>query len=175
MSRYRLRAYFYLILVAVIWGTAGPVIKFTLDGLDPLPFITYRLTISAVISLVFFLNKLRKGRKFRQLRANLPLSLLYGFLAVPVALGILFIGLDKSTVLDLTLIGVIGPLMVTAGAAIFFRDHITRREKIGIAIVLLGVIFNSLFPIFKSGEGLKLTGNILLILFLFADSSAVLI
>src|SRR3989344_7154001 len=174
MNPHRLRAYIYLLLVVVIWGIAGPVIKFTLEGIDPLPFISYRLVISSVFSACFFAVKINRGKKFRQLRVHLPLALLYGFLAVPAALGLLFVGLDNTTVLDLTLIGVIGPMVVTAGGAFFFREHITKKEKIGIAVVLVGVLFNSFFPIFKS-EGVKLTANILLLAYLFADAGSILI
>jgi len=163
-----------LIAVAVIWGAASPVIKYTLEGIDPLPFIAYRLGISAVFSVFFFLRKLKKGKQFRQFRANFPAVLLYGFLAVPVALGILFFGLDNTTVLDLTLIGIVGPLLVTLGGTVFFKDTITKREKTGISIVLLGVIFNSLYPLFRSEE-LRLTGNLLLILYLLADCASILI
>src|SRR3990172_1552392 len=137
MNPQRLRAYTYLLLTAAIWGIAGPVIKFTLDGIDPLPFISYRLAISAVISIIFFMIKIKRGKKFRQLRAHMPFALLYGFLAVPAALGLLFAGLDNTTVLDLTLIGVIGPMIVAVGGAVFFSEHITKRERIGISIVLV--------------------------------------
>src|SRR3990172_6520942 len=126
MNPQRLRAYTYLLLTAAIWGIAGPVIKFTLEGIDPLPFISYRLAISAVISIFFFLGKIKRGKKFRQLNAHLPLALLYGFLAVPLGLGLLFVALDNTTVLDLTLIGVIGPLIVTAGGSLFFHERITK-------------------------------------------------
>src|SRR3990167_11119337 len=132
MSPKRLKAYIFLLLVALIWGIAGPVIKFTLEGIDPLPFISYRLAISAVISIIFFILKIKKGKKFRQLRVHLPLVFLYGFLAVPAALGLLFAGLDNTTVLDLTLIGIIGPIVVLLGGALFFHEHITKREKVGI-------------------------------------------
>src|SRR3989337_3194973 len=111
MSTKRVKAYIYLLLVALIWGIAGPVIKCTLKGIDPLPFISYRLAISAVISIIFFILKIKRGKKFRQLMTHLPLGLLYGFLAVPAALGLLFVGLDNTTVLDLTLIGIIGPIV----------------------------------------------------------------
>ena len=148
MNPNRLRAYFYLILVAAIWGAAGPIIKFTLEGLDPLPFLSYRFAIASALSLVFFAVKLKKGKKFRRLKANFSLAFVYGLLAVPIALGILFIGLDKTTVLDLTLIGVAGPLLVTAGGVHFFHDRITKRERIGILVVLAGVVLNSFFPIF---------------------------
>ncbi|OGM27291.1 hypothetical protein A2962_01930 [Candidatus Woesebacteria bacterium RIFCSPLOWO2_01_FULL_39_61] len=174
MNPQRLRAYTYLLLTAAIWGIAGPVIKFTLKGIDPLPFISYRLAISAVISIIFFILKIKRGKKFRQLMTHLPLVLLYGFLAVPAALGLLFVGLDNTTVLDLTLIGIIGPIVVLLGGALFFHEHITKKERVGITIVLIGVLLNSLFPIIKS-EGIRLTANILLLSYLIVDSSSILI
>ena len=174
MNPKRLRAYIILISVAAIWGAAGPIIKFTLEGIDPLPFLAYRFALSAVFSLIFFGRKLNSGKKFRQFRANFWFVLVYGLLAAPIALGILFTGLDKTTVLDLSLIGIIGPLFVIAGGALFFRDRITRREKIGISIVLIGVLLNSVYPIFKS-EGVRLTGNLLLIFYLFADTGSILL
>jgi len=175
MSGNRLKSYLILILVAAIWGAAGPIIKFTLGGIDPLPFLTYRFSISAVLSIIFFGVKIKRGKKFKKLKKHFPLAAAYGLLAVPIALGVLFLALDRTTVLDLTLIGVIGPIVTTAGGAYFFRDRITRREKMGIAIVLLGVILNSFFPIFKAGSGIRFTGNILLLVFLLADSSSILI
>jgi drug/metabolite transporter (DMT)-like permease len=175
MNRTRLKAYLYLLATAAIWGTAIPIVKFTLQGIDPLPFLAYRFTIAAIFSLFIFGIKIYQGKKFKRLRANYPWAIFYGLLAVPVALTILFMGLDRSTVLDLTLIGVIGPLLVTAGGGLFFRDHITAKEKTGIGIVLLGVIINSLFPIFNSGESVRLTGNLLLLLFLLADTGSILV
>jgi drug/metabolite transporter (DMT)-like permease len=96
-------------------------------------------------------------------------------LAAPIALGTLFAGLDRSTVLDLTLVGAIGPMVVALGGAVFFKDRITKKEKAGIAIVLLGVFLNSLAPLFRNGSGVVLTGNLLILAFLFADSSSILI
>mgnify|MGYP001597495960 CR=1 FL=1 len=55
MNPARLRAYLMLLVVAVIWGIASPVIKYTLGGFDPLTFLTYRFGISSIISIVIFL------------------------------------------------------------------------------------------------------------------------
>lgn len=172
MTSYRLRAYIYLLIVAVIWGAAGPVIKFTLGGIDPFPFLSYRFAVAAIFSTIFFLVK---GTKIPKPRKSLPFVILYGLLAVPIALGMLFVGLDKSTVLDLTLIGVIGPLIVTAGGAIFFRDRITHREKIGILIVLAGALINAFSPLFTGNIEARVTGNIFLLTFLLADSGSILV
>ncbi|QQS39506.1 DMT family transporter [Candidatus Woesebacteria bacterium] len=172
---FRNRAYLNLILVAAIWGIASPVIKFTFNGIDPLPFLAYRFLIAGTISLIFFARKIRRGKKFRQLRANFWAASLYGILAVPVALGILFFGLEKSTVLDLTLVGTIGPLIVTAGGALIFHDKITKKEKLGISIVIVGLVINTFFPLFQAGEAVKFSGNILLVLYLFSDSGSILL
>jgi len=175
MNPHRLRAYIYLIIVAAIWGLAAPVIKFTLGGIDPLPFLAYRFTIASIFSLAYFLVKIARGKKFKYLRANLGLAIVYSLLAIPIALGVLFVGLDKSTVLDLALIGVVGPMIVSLGGAYFFRDHITKREKIGIAIVVFGVALNSISPIFGTDIKFKLAGNLLLLIYLLADSASILI
>ena len=172
MNPHRLRAYFYLLLVAVIWGTAVPIIKFTLQGIDPLPFLSYRIAIASLVSIIFL--KIG-GVKLPKPKETFPLLLAYGFLAVPLALGALFTGLDKSTVLDLTLIGAIGPMVVIFGGALFFRDHITRKEKIGIGIVLVGVFINSFYPILQGSPQIRLTGNLFLIIFLLSDSASVLV
>lgn len=160
-------------LAAIIWGTAAPIIKFTLGGIDPLPFLAYRFSIAAVVSLVFFSIKIFKGKKFHYLKKNFKLVLIYGFLAVPLSLGVLFFGLDNTTVLDLSLIGAIAPLIVMLGGVLFFHDRITKKERAGILIVLLGVFINSFVPIFKN-DGLRLSGNLLLIVYLLADSGSIL-
>ncbi|MBN1168278.1 DMT family transporter [Candidatus Woesebacteria bacterium] len=174
MTSHRKKAYIFLIITAALWGAASPIIKFTLGGIDPLPFLAYRFLIAGFLSISIFSFKLIKGKKFRHFRANFWQVFLYGLLAVPLALGILFFGLDKTTVLDMTLIGVIGPMVVTLGASLFFHDKITSREKVGITIVLAGAILNSLFPLL-SKNGSRLTGNILLLLYLLSDAGSVLL
>lgn len=172
MTSHRLRAYFYLLLVAIIWGAAGPVIKFTLGGIPPLPFLAYRFTISAIISLICFSTK---GVKLPKSKSTLPYVILYGLLAFSIALGALFTGLEKTTVLDLALISTIGPLIITAGGALIFKDHITRREKAGIVIVLMGALINSFYPILSGRSDLRFTGNIFIFAFLLSDTSSVLL
>lgn len=171
MTKHRLKSYIYLLLVALIWGAAGPIIKFTLGGIDPLSFLAYRFGISAVFSVIYFLIK---GIKLPKPKKTLPQIIFYGILTFPLALGFLFTGLDKSTVLDFTLIATIAPLIVTAGGAAFFHDRITHREKIGISIVLFGACINSLAPLFFNNSNLRLSGNIFIIAFLLFDSASIL-
>ncbi len=171
MTNYRTRAYIYLLLVAIIWGAAGPIIKYTLGGLDPLPFLAYRFAISGVIAVLYFVFT---GFSFSKIKSVIPAAIVYGLLAFTVALSALFTGLDNSTVLDLTLLATISPLIIAAGGAILFRDNITKQEKIGVSIVLLGVIINNFYPFLAGEARTHLSGNLFLLLFLLADTSSVL-
>src|SRR3989304_991378 len=107
----RTLAYLALIATALIWGAAGPVIKFTLGGLN-----------------------------FPKNKKTLGLAILYGFLTSTVALGLLFLGLEKTTVLNMTMMAMIGPLLIVAAGELFFHERVSRHEKIGIGIALTGTI-----------------------------------
>jgi len=129
------------------------------------------LAIASLFSLAFFFAK---GVRLPKSKSSLLLLFLYGFLAVPLALGILFIGLSSATVLDLTLISAIGPMVVTLGAGFLLHEHITKKERLGIVVVLIGVFLNIFYPLLANGQS-HFTGNLFLLAFLFADSSSALL
>ncbi|MBI3443236.1 DMT family transporter [Candidatus Woesebacteria bacterium] len=159
MNRYRVRAYLELLLVSAIWGIAGVVIKYTLGGFDPLIFLTYRFAISTVLGMGLFAFY---GVKIPQNPKILAITLFYGFLTSTVALGLLFLGFDKTTAIDATLISASGPIFVAAAGAIFLKEHVTSREKIGITIAFLGTAITILEPILKNHDGFAgFEGNLL--------------
>lgn len=167
----RRKADYYLIAAMAIWGMAGPIVKFTLDGIDPLPFLSYRFFLASILSVFlikYFKLKIPKGKL-------LLLTITYGVLATTIALSILFFGLKNSSALDLTLIGTTGPLIIAVGGWLIFRDKITRRELKGISLALLGTLIVTIGPLLQNGVGLRLTGNILLFIFLLIDSSSILL
>ncbi len=168
MTLYRRNAYLRLLGAAAIWGAASPVVKYTLGGIDPFSFLAYRFFISGVIAAII----LKRRKLHHKLRENFISVSLYGFLAFTLSLSFLFLGLDKSTVLEVTLLGTTGPLVVTLGGYYFFHDHITKREKAGITIALVGVFINSIYPLLDTGNELMFTGNVLIILYLLVDSAS---
>ncbi len=173
MTKPRLRAYLALLATAAIWGAATPIIKFTLGGVSALTFLTYRFALSAglaLLSLPFGGLKLPPSPRPR------ILSFLYGFLVSTVSLGLLFLGLEKTTVLDSTLITMIGPLLILAAGALFFRERITRQERFGIGVALFGTLLTTLEPLLQNGTAIsQLKGNLLIILYLIANTAAVVL
>lgn len=171
MRNYRLKAYTYLLLVAAIWGIAGPVIKYTLGGIDPLPFLTIRFFISSLVAvpmLVFRKTNIFKKDHFKKV-------LIFGFLASTVALGLLFAGLERTTVLNASFITLTGPLIISAAGVVYLKEHVTKKEKMGMSIALIGSLILIVQPILTYGlSSGQMLGNILVLGYLVANTASVI-
>ncbi|MFC1646755.1 DMT family transporter [Patescibacteria group bacterium] len=169
---YRTKAYFYLLIVSIIWGIAAPVIKFTLSWFDPFLFLSYRLAISSVIAVIILVYK-------KQKLPTKPKSLfnifLFSITSVTFALGLLFLGLNQTSAVTGSIISLVGPLILVLGGTYFFHDHVTKKERFGILLALGGamiIVFESMFTNKSMGTFL---GNLLIIGATFSDKIAVLI
>ncbi|MBI5448772.1 DMT family transporter [Candidatus Gottesmanbacteria bacterium] len=170
----RLSAYLMLLIVSVIWGVAGPVIKFTLHDFPPLIFLSYRFAISGVIALVYFATT---KTRFPSKPKDIGLATIYSIFAVTLALGLLFFGFDKTTSLTGTLLSAMAPIIVVAAGAIFLKEHVTKIERAGITIAFAGTLITVAGPLFSGSSGSvlgSLEGNGLIILSIFVDAVATL-
>ncbi|WKZ25690.1 MAG: DMT family transporter [bacterium] len=161
MNPARLRAYLMLLAVSAIWGVASPVIKFTLQAFDPDIFLTYRYFISTLLAIVIFIFA---GLKLPRNLNTIIVLIVYAFLNSVVGLGLLFFGMDNTTVLDMTLITLLMPLIVSTAGVIFLNEKVTKREKIGIGIAIIGTLLTVVEPLFiNNGASLKISGNLLIL------------
>ena len=159
MNSARKRAFIELLLVAVIWGVATPIIKYTLEGFSPVIFLTYRFFISTVIALIIFSAT---GIKFPKNQKVLWVTLLNGFLISTVSLGLLFLGTAKTTSINSNIISAMTPVMIAIAAVFFLKERIGKRESIGILIALAGTLITVVEPLYTSPSGFgQLTGNLL--------------
>lgn len=167
--RSRLKAYILLLIVAVIWGIAGPVIKITLGSIPPDLFILYRFLISAIISLTIFIFN---GIKLPKDKTSLIELFTYCLLNSSISLGLLFWGTSKTSLLDMSLISLFGPLLLVTAGYFFLKDRITKREKIGTLIAFIGALIIGISPLIGSttGDG-RLFGNILIFLSLVSGAT----
>lgn len=168
MNPARKRAYIELLIVTAIWGLASPIIKYTLGGLDSLTFLTYRFGLSSIVAFaIFWIYKLRLPSDKKVLWKLIG----QGFVTSSVALGFLFFGLKNTTVLDSSLITLASPLLITIAGVVFLNEHVTRKEKIGMAIALVGTVLTIVEPLFTNGGGaLRLSGNIMIVGYLIATA-----
>lgn len=163
----RIKAYLVLLFATAIWGVAGPVIKYTLGGIETVPFLTYRFALSALVGVITFLIfgfHLPKNPKL------VIFLLIHSLFSSTIALGLLFFGLENTTVLEMTIITLAVPVLTSTAGAYFLREHVTKREKLGMAIALLGTLFTVVEPLFlNGGSATRFSGNILIFLYIVAN------
>lgn len=160
MKTARVRAYLMLLVVAIIWGIASPIIKFTLDVFSPAVFLTYRYAISTLLALIFIYFG---GLNFPKSIQNKLWLLLYAFLNGVLALGMLFFGMKNTTVLDMSLITLLLPLSVSLAGFYYLREKITKKEKIGMTIAILGTAITIIEPlVINGGNQIEFSGNLLI-------------
>lgn len=153
MNKVRLKAFLLLLTVSIIWGIAGPVIKLTLAEVPPFIFLTYRFLISSLVAIpVLYFTKFKLSH---DPKVNFKIFFA-SFLNSTGALGLLFWGAEKTTLLQMSLITVFGPILSVLMGYLFLHDHITKREKLGIGITFLGSIFIIIEPFL---EGVNVSGN----------------
>lgn len=174
MPKRRLTAVIELLIVSVIWGLASPVIKTTLVTFPPFVFLTYRFLVSSVIATVYFV---RVRPKMTVSTRDATLILLYSVFAVTVGLGLLFIGIERTTALASSVLHSFSPLATMILGALLLRERITKNERIGALIAFAGTIAVVLSPL-ASGLGTDslginmMDGNLLVAIALLMDAGA---
>jgi len=168
----RIKAYLYLLTTCVIWGIASPVIKYTLNYIQPFAFLFIRFLIVTLVLLPIFFVYLNKKKIKLTFKKILKLSFL-GFLGTTLGLSLLFIGYKHTTAIDGSLIYSVSPMFVIIGGALFLKEQVTKLEKVGALLAFFGSIVTIIQPLLE-GKALALEnigGNVLV--FLSAISWAV--
>jgi drug/metabolite transporter (DMT)-like permease len=162
MSKHRLSAYIYLLAASIIWGVAVPIIKYTLYNFPPLIFLVYRFWISASIGVgILFLTRPKLPKD--------PLTMLnvgvISILTTTIALGLLFVGVERTTSMSTNVLGAITPLLTAVAGVIFLKEHMSRLEKIGATIAVLGTLLSVVEPVLASEGNVlyaTITGNVII-------------
>lgn len=178
MVRHRFTAYLMMLLVSVIWGVAGPVIKFTLHDFPPLIFLSYRFAISSMIALIVFsVTKERLPKKGKAIEGIIG----YSLLAVPVALGLLFFGFEKTTSLTGNVLTAMTPMATVIAGVLLLREHVTSIERTGLLLAFVGTLVIIFGPLWHDGLGAdvsslgSLEGNLLIVASIMVDALSALL
>lgn len=164
----RIKAYLMLLLVSIIWGIASPIIKLTLNDIPADLFLFYRFLISTVVAIPFVL---RFSPSLKKIFGSIRSIAAHSIFTAILSLGFLFWGMEKTTVLNASLIQTLGPLIVSFFGYRFLNDRITAKEKKGLLIAFLGsmVIYIELL-LFKNGGLGQMEGNLLILAYLISNA-----
>ncbi|OGG23719.1 hypothetical protein A3A79_00740 [Candidatus Gottesmanbacteria bacterium RIFCSPLOWO2_01_FULL_43_11b] len=167
-----------MFIVSIIWGVAAPVIKFTLHDFPPLIFLSYRFAISSIIALIVFsVTKERFSKKGKAVEGMIG----YSLLAVPVALGLLFFGFDKTTSLTGNVLTAMTPMATVIAGVLLLREHVTGIERTGLTLAFAGTLVIIFGPLWHDGLGTdtsslgSLEGNLLVIAAIIIDALSALL
>lgn len=174
MTNKRVSAYLYILLTAIIWGAAGPIIKFTLADFPPLIFLTYRFALSSIIGLIYFAKNKEKTTKNSNL---LLLILLCAFVTSTLRLGSLFFGFDETSSISATLISSMTPVFMALTGYFLLKEHISKSELFGMGIAMIGTLISILTPILAETDFINasLYGNLIVLGSVLIDVFSVLL
>ena len=163
MSKKRLTAYLLLTFTAAIWGIAGPVIKATLSFIPPFTFLFWRFLLASIIFLPFFIWLARKEKE--TLKTLLPIVPI-GFLGIPLCLAFVFLGFERTSALDGTILSALAPIFIVLAGVFFLKEKVSKLEALGLAVAIAGSVVMVSQPLLEGGGFARnnLLGNIFIIL-----------
>ena len=159
----RLLPYLALFVASIIWGITAPVIKNTLNFVEPLTLLFWRFLFAVVISSPFLVFYLKKNPiKLSWLPKLFTIAVLGGVL--PLILG--FYGLKYTSSVEAVLIGSLSPLSVAITASFYLKEKLSKKELVGISLAVAGTFSVAIEPFFQAGLAgdNRLLGNFLIFL-----------
>jgi drug/metabolite transporter (DMT)-like permease len=130
------RAWLLLAALVIVWGCHWTVAKIGLQTIPPFTYAMLRLLVAMAVLAALMQGA---GRLHRPARADVPIIISYGLLAIAAGIGIMnlalpFVEAGRASILAYTL-----PLWVVPIVAIVSRTLPTRPEVTGLVLGLAGL------------------------------------
>jgi len=160
-----LKGYVFILITTIIWASAGPIIKYTLDYIPPLTFLFLRFLIACSVLLPYTIYEIQKVKVNPKDYFNF---LLLGIFS-QTSLALIFIALRYSTSIDNAVIGILGSILSVTAGSYFYKDKVNSYTKKGLLLASVGTLIVVLEPILSDGNSTKITerlfGNLLLLIY----------
>ncbi len=126
----------YGLSAAAIWGGMYVVSDVVLKTIPPFTLLTIRLVLGLAVLLLFLRRMphvaLPRGREALKVLA-------VGFLGFGISVGAQFVGTDKSTAVNGSLITSASPAFILLFAALVLREKLTLQRVLAVALATVGV------------------------------------
>ena len=136
MSHIDLRVILYLMLAALLWAGNAVVGRLLVGEISPLLLSTLRCLVAMAVLLPFGVSILKANSA---LWANKKRFLLLGLFGVGGYNMLLYLAIQTSTPINVTLIGASMPIWMLLIGALFFGNRPNGYQVIGALISILGV------------------------------------
>lgn len=176
----KINPYFAVILVSFIWGISPPVIKYTLNFVTPITFLTFRFLIASFVLyiLLLFLDK-KNSLNLKKIGLKNSLYLFsFGLINGAFPLLFFFYGINLTTSIETFVVQTMYPVFAVIAGFVFFKEKIVKKEVTGIFIMIVGFVVAILFPILFGAQQeakVNLLGVLFLFMYLICNIFAVLV
>lgn len=144
MTKSRKLAYLALTTTVLIWGISFPFVKPAFEIITSTQYLYFRFLTAGIISLPIFLWYYIK----KQPKLSYLIKVIFIELLGTIPLYLLYEGLARTSSLDASLLGSIGPIFITLGGIYFLHERQSIREWQGMGLALLGSIMLVVAPMF---------------------------
>jgi drug/metabolite transporter (DMT)-like permease len=132
------RPYLLLSLTSLFWAINIVLGRYIAGQVPPVVLSQIRWTGAGLIVLPFAWQHLR--RDWPAIRGNLPLMLLLSLTGITIYNTLAYHGLEYTEAINGLLMQSSAPLLIGLWSLILFRDRLTARQILGIAVSLTGVV-----------------------------------
>lgn len=157
--------YTLLLFATIIWALAPAVVKYTLEGIDPFPFLFLRYLVIAIICSPILYKILKRNNFSSYDKMNLVIFSLLG----QTSLILFFIGIDKTTAIDSIIIALASPLISIAAGHYFYKEKLNFFKELGIILATIGTLLVIIQPMFASkidkSVNERIFGNLYILLY----------
>jgi drug/metabolite transporter (DMT)-like permease len=126
-------------ITMVIWSFLPNLLKYLLSHIDPYTLTWYRFAIASV-GFALLLKCQGALPKLGELGRRDFVLLLIAILGLAANYICFLIGLDLTSPATSQVLIQIGPVLLALGAILIFREHFTKTQWLGFAILVLGLV-----------------------------------
>ena len=162
LPRRRLISYFWLLINTLCWGAALIIVKPAFETTTAFRFLLYRYAGAALLGLPWLLHY---WPKVETKIKHVPTIVHMELLGTSLTLGLLYVGLDKTSAIEASFISTTTPIFLVAFGIWLLRERQELREWLGLGIAFFGTLLLTFLPVLANGgiTHTSLVGNLLII------------
>ena len=167
----RFNSYIFMLINTLVWGAALIIVKPAFDVTTPFRFLLYRFALASIVALPILIYYIRKKKVSWKTFFTVSAIEMIG---TTLNLGILYIGVQRTSAIEASLISTTAPLFVILMGILFLKEKQEKKEWLGFVFSFAGMILLTLLPILTNGavsHSASLFGNLLIIGANLAESS----
>jgi len=138
MTRQELKPYLLLCLPSLFWSGNFVLARALAGYLPPIGFVFWRWVVALLILLPLSWAALRPALPI--VRRHWALMLAFGVLGVSAFNLLIYWAVNYTTAINAAVVNATTPLFVVLGSWLAYGEAMTRRQLLGVAVSLLGVL-----------------------------------